>query len=245
MPDSEGDAWEAHAAWWIENFTGGSDPVYREQILPLAVDLLRGCSRVLDVGCGDGQLGRALNAAGWDGVFVGVDTSAALMAMAASSHPGHVARGGAAQIPFADDSFDAVAVVLVLEHVADLRGVMSEIARVAAPGGRFVLFLNHPLFQAPGSGWVEDHVLGEAYWRVGDYLVETATEEEVDPGVSLPFHHRPLSGYVNAMVEAGFDLRRMIEPAPPEAYLAVDPALQASSGVPRLVVLVAELARRA
>ena len=30
------DLWEEHAAWWIDGFTGGADPEYEEQILPLA-----------------------------------------------------------------------------------------------------------------------------------------------------------------------------------------------------------------
>ena len=45
-------------------------------------------------------------------------------------------------------------------------------ARVLQPGGRFLCFLNHPLLQAPGSGWIDDHILEEQYWRVGPYLVE-------------------------------------------------------------------------
>ena len=39
-------------------------------------------------------------------------------------------------------------------------------------GGRFVFFLNHPLLQAPNSGWMIDHMLEEEYWRVGPYLAD-------------------------------------------------------------------------
>ena len=73
---------------------------------------------------------------------------------------------------------------LVLEHLEDLDGALDEVARVLRPGGRFVVFVNHPLFQTPGSGWVDDQVLDppEQYWRVGPYLPETVTVEEVDAG---------------------------------------------------------------
>ena len=40
------------------------------------------------------------------------------------------------------------------------------------PGGRFLLFLNHPLLQTPDSGWIDDQILDEQYWRVGPYLPE-------------------------------------------------------------------------
>ena len=51
------------------------------------------------------------------------------------------------------------------------------------PGGRFAFFLNHPLLQAPNSGWIVDHILDEQYWRIGPYLVEDVSMEELAPGV--------------------------------------------------------------
>jgi SAM-dependent methyltransferase len=59
----DGSGWEAHARWWIDGFTGGVDAEYEEQIIPLATEELTGFARVLDVGCGDGQISRAAAAA--------------------------------------------------------------------------------------------------------------------------------------------------------------------------------------
>ena len=74
-----------------------------------------------------------------------------------------------------------------------------------APGGRFCFFLNHPLLQTPDSGWIDDQVLDppEQYWRIGPYLPEAVTIEEVEPGVHIRFVHRPLSRYVNALAATG------------------------------------------
>ena len=75
------------------------------------------------------------------------------------------------------------------------------------------------MFQGTGSGFVDDQILGEHYWRVGPYLREEVALEEVDPGVKLPFAHRPLSRYVNPVTALGCVLTRLEEPEPPLAFL--------------------------
>ena len=119
---------------------------------------------------------------------------------------------------------------------------IDEVARVLRPGGRFAFFLNHPLLQTPGSGWIDDQVLDppEQYWRIGPYLVEDESIEEVEKDVFIPFIHRPMSRYVNAMADAGLTLRRMLEPAPPPGFLARAREYEAAASIPRLLVLVAE-----
>ncbi len=77
----------------------------------------------------------------------------------------------------------------------------------------------------------------EQYWRVGAYLVEDVRDEEVAPGVVLPFVHRPLSLYVNLMAEAGLSLTRMEEPAPPPGFLARATEYQQAATIPRLLFL--------
>jgi hypothetical protein len=97
--------------------------------------------------------------------------------------------------------------------------------------------LNHPLLQVPGSGWIDDHILGEQYWRVGPYLVEDVTHEELAPGVVLPFVHRPLSRYLNGLAGHGLLLEHMEEPAPPPGFIAKAPEYEAAAVIPRLLVL--------
>ena len=89
------------------------------------------------------------------------------------------------------------------------------------------------------SGWVIDHILEEQYWRIGPYLVEDVSMEELAPGVVLPFVHRPISRYVNAMAEHGLLVERMEEPMPPEGFLARAPEYRDAATIPRLLLMVA------
>tara|TARA_B110000914_G_scaffold224138_1_gene241195 strand:+ start:507 stop:1241 length:735 start_codon:yes stop_codon:yes gene_type:complete len=240
--DDPMDPWELHAGWWQEGFTDSADPEYTEQILPLAADLLAGYDRVLDVGTGEGQVGRVA-AAGGASTTIGMDPAAAqvLEAAARGGGPAYL-RAGADRMPFPDASFDAVVACLVFEHIEAVDDAISEVARVLRPGGRFAFFLNHPILQTPGSGWIDDQILDppEQYWRIGPYLVESIQLEEVAKDVFLPFVHRPLSRYVNAMADHGLILRRMHEPTPPEGFLARAAEYREVATIPRLLVLVAE-----
>jgi SAM-dependent methyltransferase len=239
--EASADLWEANASWWVQTFTGGADAEYGEQILPMAAEHLAGTRNVLDVGCGEGQISRL--AGGVPGVarVVGVDPTWAQLAVArVRGGRTSYARAEAARLPFPDSSFDGVIACLVFEHIADAGAAIAEVGRVLQPGGRFLFFLNHPLLQTPGSGWIDDRILDEQYWRIGAYLVEDTTVEEVDKDVWIPFIHRPLSRYVNALVGAGLLVTRMDEPAPPAGFLARAQEYEEAASIPRLLFLRAE-----
>jgi len=233
------DAWERNTQWWIDGFTDGADPEYTEQILPLAAQWLAGATRVLDIGTGDGQVARLARGNGAD-LVVGVDPTAAQLQVARERGGDvHYVRGSAEHVPVGDAVFDAAVACLVFEHLPDHVAPLREVARVLRPGGRFVFFLNHPLLQSPGSGWIDDHILEEQYWRVGAYLTVDVAMETLAPGVVLPFVHRPLSHYVNTMAECGLVLQRMEEPAPPRGFLARASEYEDAATIPRLLLLVA------
>jgi SAM-dependent methyltransferase len=237
---SDDDLWERHSDWWQDGFTDGADPEYVEQIMPLAAEYLDGFDRVLDIGCGDGQIARQCMDRGASFVF-GIDPTRNQITVAADRAGGATyGVAGAAQIPAGDASFDAAVACLVFEHIDDVDDAINEVARVVKPGGRFVFMLNHPLLQTPNSGWIDDQILDppEQYWRIGAYLVEAKHDEEVEKDVFIPFIHRPLSRYVNALLDAGFTLERMLEPAPPQGFLDRAPEYLDQATIPRLLVLV-------
>ena len=104
--------------------------------------------RVLDVGCGEGAFTAALAADG--AAPVGVDVAAEPLRRAAAAHPEldwTLVDAGAA-LPFGDASFDVVWAGEVLEHVLDVVGLLDELSRVLADGGRLLVSTpNHPRAQ--------------------------------------------------------------------------------------------------
>lgn len=91
--------------------------------------------RILDLGCGDGQLSVRIAAAGAQ--VQGFDASPQ-MAAAARSRGVAVDEGSAERLPYPDASFDAVFSNAALHWMRDQDGMMSEVRRVLKPGGRFV-----------------------------------------------------------------------------------------------------------
>ncbi len=230
--------WENNASWWQTGFTLGADPEYEEQIIPMLREHLAGSCRILDIGTGEGQLTRvAAHIAGVE-YIAGIDPTWEQIEEAGRRAPDiDYVKAEASHIPFADGSFDTVVACLVFEHIADLPGAIAEVARVLRSNGTFLFFLNHPLLQTPNSGWIDDHIIGEQYWRIGRYLVEERTVEEVEKDVYIPFIHRPLGNYLNLLAENSLVLTRMEEPPPPKGFLEKAPEYYEAATIPRLLFL--------
>jgi trans-aconitate methyltransferase len=91
--------------------------------------------RILDLGCGEGQLTAQLASAG--AVVRGFDASPQ-MAAAARTRGIEVDEGSAEKLPYPDASFDAVFSNAALHWMHDQDAVIAEVHRVLEPGGRFV-----------------------------------------------------------------------------------------------------------
>ncbi|SER83685.1 class I SAM-dependent methyltransferase [Lentzea albida] len=107
---------------------------------------LRAGQRVLDVGCGTGNLLRAAGKRHRDVELTGVDPDLKMLARAEgklrrAGLPARLDRGFAQELAFADDSFDAVFSSLMLHHLdGPSKGEMlAEVRRVLKPGGVLVL----------------------------------------------------------------------------------------------------------
>jgi SAM-dependent methyltransferase len=149
---------DVKAAGWAVKYAPGGALVGRLAGLSIAVSrCTQAEDRVLDLGCGTGDLARVLAAAGLQ--VAGCDISGEMLVRAAREPRG---RGGCAgwvrlspgwrRLPFASAAFDVVVAASVLEYVAEPDAVLRECARVLRPGG--VLLYTVPDLRRPVR-WVE------------------------------------------------------------------------------------------
>lgn len=219
------------AGWWLDEVSG--DPAYREEIVPLALELIepKAGDLLLDLGCGEGRMMEAVADRG--ARPIGCDVSRDLSRRAAARGPAVVGR-----LPdlgwLRDGSVDGGFAVLALEHLGDLGRVMTETARVVRPGGRLAVVANHPVFTAVGSAPVLDPADGETLWRWGDYFGEGSTTEPAGSG-RVVFHHRSMQDWLNAAATAGWSLQRLVERPAGRRQVERDPLLAGQESIPRLL----------
>jgi SAM-dependent methyltransferase len=96
--------------------------------------------RILEVGCGQGELAeRLMRELGAE--VVAVDQSDRMVELTRARSV-DARRGDVQSLDFEDGSFDCVVAAWMLFHVEDLDRGLDEIARVLAPGGRLVAVTN-------------------------------------------------------------------------------------------------------
>jgi 2-polyprenyl-6-hydroxyphenyl methylase/3-demethylubiquinone-9 3-methyltransferase len=90
---------------------------------------------VLDLGCGDGAFAAELMDAGCEVTMADVAGEALRRARVRAPGAEAVQLVEGAPLPFAEDAFDVVWAGEVLEHVADVVGLLAEVRRVLRWGG--------------------------------------------------------------------------------------------------------------
>ena len=199
--------YDDHAAWYVD-YTSRWE-LSSTAWLPSDLNGLR----VLDLGCGWGQLSREL--AGRGAAVTAVDFSGKLLERARDierQHPVGIRymHGDAMCMDWWDGTaYDGVVCNMTLMDIDDLDATLRTVASVLRPSGWFNLSLLHPCF--PGnasvdalSSWPPDRgYAAEGWWTTGSVGVRG----------HVGAHHRMLSTYLNAVLYSGLQFESFIEAA--------------------------------
>lgn len=125
--------------------------------------------RVLEVGCGLGYLTYALRRAGYDALGLDVSPEAVASATRAFGqfYRAESIESYAAKCP---DTFDAIVMVEVIEHLEDPVKVLQGAMRLLAPGGSVIVSTPNRSFFAPGSNWATDLPPVHLWWLSEDSM---------------------------------------------------------------------------
>lgn len=201
MTTSPDDPWSAVADDWGRYWGTFARPVW-EPLLDAAG--IGPGNRVLDVGCGSGELLEHLQDQG--ARPGGVDPAARMVELARARAVGaDVRRGDVEHLPFDDAAFDAVLAVNAVQFADDLDDALAEIARVLVPGGVVGL-----------AGWAE-----RSRNDLDGINVALAEADDEDPPEDGPL--RLPGGLAAVLADAGWEvLDSGIVPAPWTARNADD-----------------------
>ena len=144
---------------------------------------------------------------GWQ--VEGVDISADQLRIARGRVEIELVQADAAELPFEDERFDAVAALMIHTDVDDYAAVLAEAARVLRRRGVLVHVGLHPCFFGHFS---EPHEEGRLL-RPGYHETELSFQGW-DPGgvrVRVGARHVPLADLLNAVLDAGLTLERVVE----------------------------------
>ncbi|WP_290781364.1 class I SAM-dependent methyltransferase [Arenimonas sp.] len=200
-------SWTANAAAWTDAVRSGRIESRRLATAAAIEQALLALSpaRVLDVGCGEGWLCRALAAHGIEAV--GIDVSAPLVEAARAAGGGRFELLRYAELADAAPRlgrFDALACNFALLE-CDIVPMLSDLHRLLAPGGRLVIQTVHP-WSACGDEPYRDG------WRLEDFagIGDQAFPEP------MPWYFRTLATWLADLSHAGFVIDQLQEPAHPD-----------------------------
>ena len=192
---------------------------------------LEGTERILDLGCGNGELARTLAQTGFHGTYLGLDFSLPLLTDAESQPEGflaafHIAdltaehwedvirnkkEGDPGDSPLFTSPFSLITAFAVLHHIPSLamrRSILQKVRGLLEPDGKFIhsnwQFLNSEKLKARIQPWSAAN-LSAAEVDEGDYLLDWR-----GGGAGLRYvHHFSAQELSQLAAETGFRVAEM------------------------------------
>jgi SAM-dependent methyltransferase len=122
------------------------------------------------------------------------------------------------------ERFDIVVSSLAFHYVADFQALTKNIYRILNDGGVLVFSQEHPVNTCFSTGcrWTKDENGSKLFANLSHYSVDGERESKwFVEGVKK--YHRTFSTIINTLIEAGFQIDRLMEPVPTPQELKEHP----------------------
>jgi len=245
-----GRLWNENAEVWTRLARSGYD-VYRDRLnTPAFLAMLPSVRGLhgLDIGCGEGHNTRLL--AGRGARMTAVDIAETFVQYARAEEKReplgieyHLASG--LNLPFPDGTFDFATAFMSLMDMPDHNRALAEALRVLKPRGFLQFSITHPCLDTPHhknlrneSGRTYAYEVGEYFRRLDGEISEwtfSAAPAEIRRSVRkfrVPRFTRTVSGWLNLLIDTGFQIERVDEPCPSDEVAAQCPAVQDAQVMP-------------
>lgn len=208
---------------------------------PVILELVRPISgqRVLDLGCGDAEIGLTLLA---DGAvsYLGIDGSRKMATLAAQTLQGTAGKVIEQPIEvwnYPAAAFDLVLARLSLHYIADLAPIFRSVAQTLTSGGRLVFSVEHPVITACDRGWAPGTQRQD--WIVDDYF-STGIRVTNWMGGTVQKYHRTIEDYVRLLHSAGFRLDALCEAHPRHEHFQDESTYTRRKRIPLFLIVAAQ-----
>lgn len=211
--DTDIEHWSRFAAEWREWARAPNHDEFWAYRASLLAFIGQGTGDALDVGCGEGRVSRALRECGYR--VTAVDPVKELIAAAEQAGSADMYKvAAAADLPFADSSFDLAVAYNVLMGVDDVPAALKEVRRVLRPSGVLTVSIVHPFTDRGRYVGPEPNapfVVEKSYFNR-----ERFEGGETRNGLQMHFAgwSQPLESYMAALQDAGFVVTSLREPIP-------------------------------
>lgn len=203
---------------WYEGLVGKKGHHYHEKvILPKLIPLLQLSPnyKLLDFGCGQGVLSRALKR---KGKYLGVDASASLVKEAEKkkTSPTHhfIHHDVTKPMEAVPTDFTHGAFLLSLQNISDPEKAIHNMSLHLIKNARMTIVINHPCFRIPRqSSWEEDPKQKLIYRRLNRYMtpMEIPIYMDKEKKKTTYSYHFSFSDLSDMLYENGFVIEKIEE----------------------------------
>lgn len=206
------DSWSEMAPLRREQIESGRDITFNKVFVPFYVKLIAAlrCNSIVEVGCGTGHLAKNLSTM-VERTYA-VESSPGMHAVATDvlRDSGVVLIHSSVERYDAQERFDCVISHLCAQAVSDLTNSLRGCVRLLKDDGRLIFSIPHPCFWNDYQPYFESNDFDYTAEQFANATLTISLDRDSKMR-RIPFHHRPLSYYIDAIVASDLRIRKFDE----------------------------------